>query len=187
MPQRTKKAIVQCTLALAARKPISKITVREITEACELTRNTFYYHFHDIYEVIIYFFESQAEERLAGSLPLETRLMNFIELCSGYKHIWVNLYKSVGHEQFYSYVVSLVHKLLMEEIAKGCCLSDFPQGDLEIICSVYEEAIVGVLIRWLRNRKDESPEALMAMLKRAGILFEGQVRMPLERSLNSEK
>lgn len=187
MPQRTKKAIVQCTLELAAKKPINKMTVREITEACELTRNTFYYHFHDIYEVITYFFESQAEQRLSEVLPLETRLMNFIELCSGYKHVWVNLYKSIGYEQFYNYVVSLVHKLLLEAIGKECDIASFPPGDLEIICSVCEEAIVGILIRWLRNRKDESPEELMQQINRARVLFEGQIRLPLEHSMESKK
>ena len=52
MSQLTKKAIVETTLAMAKQRPIGKITVRDIVEACGITRNTFYYHFHDIYEVL---------------------------------------------------------------------------------------------------------------------------------------
>ena len=52
MSQSTKQAIVETTLALAKKRPIGKITVRDIVEACGITRNTFYYHFHDIYEVL---------------------------------------------------------------------------------------------------------------------------------------
>ena len=52
MSQLTKKAIVEATLRLAEKHPLNKITVRDIVEECGITRNTFYYHFHDIYEVL---------------------------------------------------------------------------------------------------------------------------------------
>ena len=39
---------------LVEQKSVKKITVRDIVEACGITRNTFYYYFHDIYEVLEY-------------------------------------------------------------------------------------------------------------------------------------
>ena len=52
MSQLTRRAIIECTLNLAEKKPLRKITVKDIVSACGITRNTFYYHFHDIYEVL---------------------------------------------------------------------------------------------------------------------------------------
>ena len=36
----------------AAGKPLSKITVTDITEDCGISRMTFYYHFKDIYDLV---------------------------------------------------------------------------------------------------------------------------------------
>lgn len=37
---------------LLLKKSIDKITINDITEKCGINRQTFYYHFHDIYELI---------------------------------------------------------------------------------------------------------------------------------------
>jgi len=52
MPVFTKKAIVQSLFRLLNERPLSKITVKDIVEDCGITRNTFYYHFHDVPELI---------------------------------------------------------------------------------------------------------------------------------------
>ena len=52
MSQLTQQAIVETTMRLVEQKTVKKITVRDIVEACGITRNTFYYYFHDIYEVL---------------------------------------------------------------------------------------------------------------------------------------
>ena len=54
LSQLTQKAIVETTIRLVEQKTVKKITVRDIVEACGITRNTFYYYFHDIYEVLEY-------------------------------------------------------------------------------------------------------------------------------------
>ena len=48
MTSLTKDAIKQSFLKLLNKKPIDKITVKEIVEDCGINRNSFYYHFDDI-------------------------------------------------------------------------------------------------------------------------------------------
>ncbi len=52
MPSFTKKAIIASFLHLAGKKPLDKITVRNIVDDCGINRNTFYYYFQDIYAVL---------------------------------------------------------------------------------------------------------------------------------------
>ena len=52
MPQFTKKAIIDSVLRLGAEKPINKVTVKDVVNDCGITRNTFYYYFRDIYDVL---------------------------------------------------------------------------------------------------------------------------------------
>ena len=48
----TKFAIAFAFKELLLEKSIDKITINDITEKCGINRQTFYYHFHDIYELI---------------------------------------------------------------------------------------------------------------------------------------
>lgn len=55
---RSKRLIKETFLNLAQKKDIDKITIKEITDTCDLSRNTFYLHYADIYAVLE---ESQQE------------------------------------------------------------------------------------------------------------------------------
>ncbi|MEE5992264.1 MAG: TetR/AcrR family transcriptional regulator [Oscillospiraceae bacterium] len=48
----TKKAIRETFLTLLRKKPVSRITIREIVEECGINRNTFYYHYQDLPQLI---------------------------------------------------------------------------------------------------------------------------------------
>ena len=47
--QQTKQALSEALKAMMKKKPLNKITVRELVEDCGVNRKTFYYHFEDIY------------------------------------------------------------------------------------------------------------------------------------------
>lgn len=52
-------ALADALKSLMQKKPIHQITVREITDACGLTRHTFYNHFHDVYELLAWIYERE--------------------------------------------------------------------------------------------------------------------------------
>lgn len=47
----TKLVIMRVFENLLSVKPLEKITVKDITDQCGISRNTFYYHYQDIYQV----------------------------------------------------------------------------------------------------------------------------------------
>ena len=62
MAKFTKQAIMNCLLELLSTKQLDKITVKDICEICEINRNTFYYYFQDIYDVLDAVFQNEAEK-----------------------------------------------------------------------------------------------------------------------------
>lgn len=52
MPVQVKPMIAEAFIRLSKQKNIDKITVKDLVEACGISRQTFYYHFQDILEVI---------------------------------------------------------------------------------------------------------------------------------------
>lgn len=61
----TKKMIVEETEKLLFEKKIKKLTVKDIVDACHITRQAFYYHFSDIPELLKWMLEQKGDELLA--------------------------------------------------------------------------------------------------------------------------
>ena len=49
--QKTQRAIREAFLHLRAKKPLERITVKELTELAEISKATFYLHYQDIYDL----------------------------------------------------------------------------------------------------------------------------------------
>lgn len=49
--KKTQRAIRQAFLELRARKPLERITVKELAERAEISKATFYLHYRDIYDL----------------------------------------------------------------------------------------------------------------------------------------
>ena len=56
----TKRLMADALKQLMTKKPLNKITIREITEDCGVNRQTFYYHFEDIYDLMRWMFRQEA-------------------------------------------------------------------------------------------------------------------------------
>ena len=57
---KTKKALAASLKEAMRHKAFSKITVKEIIQSCGVNRNTFYYHFEDIYSLLRWMLTEEA-------------------------------------------------------------------------------------------------------------------------------
>ena len=60
----TKHLLTESLKRLMTQKPLNKISIREITEGCGVNRQTFYYHFEDIYDQVRWMFRQEAVKLL---------------------------------------------------------------------------------------------------------------------------
>ncbi len=72
MPVNMKNVIADTFVSMAKQKPVDKITVKALIEACGVSRQTFYYHFQDIMEVIEWTLEQATQEMLERSLKSQS-------------------------------------------------------------------------------------------------------------------
>ena len=67
MSQLTKYALAQSLRKLLKERPLDKITVKDLVEDCGVNRQTFYYHFQDIYDLIAWSLNTGIDELLKSS------------------------------------------------------------------------------------------------------------------------
>jgi len=166
MPVFTKKAIIDSFMRIAEKKPLQKITVRDIVDDCGINRNTFYYYFRDIYEVAEAVFSYPSE---FSAPPAETDtdpMLSFGRLLSftaAHRELICNLYRSVGYEEMEKYLRSLLGRELSESIRRGVGDSISPE-DADMLDRFLQKAIFGVIIEWFTGGMKEDPNALTEKL-----------------------
>lgn len=186
MSSLTKQAIIDCTIELASQKPINKITIHDIVNACGITRNTFYYYFHDIYDVLDQTVRQEVE-KLNATAPVdyEKAVFDLIEFVVMYKKLWCSLYKSLGQEALSKYVIHWLHGIFVDYV-RGCPDGDKVTAlDLDIITAFYEEALFGVLSRWIRGDKSVTSDEMHDIINRLRVLFEGNVELVIQKAIGT--
>ena len=76
MCSNTKQKIARALRQLMCERPLSKITVQDLMERAQMKRQSFYYHFQDIYDVLGWMCEQQL-----GAPLREDPEMDFEEWC----------------------------------------------------------------------------------------------------------
>ena len=183
MAQITKKMITESVFRLAEKKPLNKITVRDITNDCGITRNTFYYYFHDIYDVFTTYVDSRMEE-IYEKTTSDEGMFDFMELAASYKKVWLNCYKTIGHETLSKYAGEKIRSLIIKTFEAEGYYDKISEFDLSIICTFYEEALFGLMMRWLQDKLSDDPEQMKKSLERIRVLFEGQLELLAKNSQN---
>lgn len=66
--EKTRRGIINAFLALRARKPLEKITVKDLCQGAQIHKSTFYAHFADLYALSDEL-ETQVVESVLGDIP----------------------------------------------------------------------------------------------------------------------
>lgn len=80
--QLTKHALEDSLKRLLLQKPLTKITIADLTEDCGVSRMTFYYHFQDIYDLVEWACEEDAGRALANNKTADPGRRAWKTLCS---------------------------------------------------------------------------------------------------------
>lgn len=163
MKQYTKDALASTLKELAQTKPLDKITVTELVEACDIKRQTFYYHFQDIYELIEWIFLTEALDAIDDKRTYDTwqdgieSILNYVE---ENKQFCINTYHSMGKEQLELALNSRLFDLLdfvVVEISKDRPISTISK---QFIVKFYGFAFSGILLDWIRTGLKQKHETI---------------------------
>lgn len=178
----TKRAIIESFIRQLQTKPADKITVKDIVEDCGISRNTFYYHFKDIYEVLEEILHMQEERVIRG---LESGEIDEGDWRGGVDRMMENqemlyrIYRSTrGTEvrRYFSESASVIFKHMVEVKSRGI---EATEEDKELIGRFYHHAFEGCMLDWLESGMKTPIARELGRLER---LFDGDIELALKRS-----
>ena len=181
MSQVTKRALEQSLKNLLLKKPLTKITVGDITEDCGINRMTFYYHFKDIYDLVEWSCLEDAKRALKEKKTYDTWQQGFLQIFKAVqenKPFILNVYRCVHREQVEKYLQPLVDQLLLNVINEEAAGITVRDEDKQFIAQVYSYMFIGLMLDWIKDDMHEDPQQIVEKLSK---LIKGSVSVALSR------
>ncbi len=163
MADLTRRALAQALQELLEQKPLEKVTVKELTDYCGLTRNTFYYHFHDILELLDWIFTSEAERLIKvyeGNQEWEDGFEEGLNFLYANKRMIDHVYKSINRELLDSYLQEMVYRHALTVVKAESRKYEVSDEAVAVVADFYKNAIIGAVISWIEQDMKEAPEEL---------------------------
>ena len=154
MPNITKKALESSLKKLMLKKPLDKITIRDVTEDCGISRAAFYYHFQDIYDLIEWSCIEDATQVLQGKKTYDTwqeGLSQIFEAVLENKPFVLNACRCISRDQMERFLYRLTYGLIrgvVDEQSRGISVTE---ADKTFIAEFYKYSFVGILLDWIRQ------------------------------------
>lgn len=181
MLNRTKTHLVQAFKKLAETRAFDKITIQDICDESGYNRQTFYYHFHDIYDMLEWVIKSELDAALFEGDEV-TSWQEGVSRIARYmvdnRRVAVNLCVSLNREELENYLYAANYRLartLIEKSPQGARISD---RDADFIANLLKYVSVGFMLDWVRGGMAEDPEAFAGEMER---IFGGTLEMALNK------
>ena len=158
------------TLMIRDRKPIHRITVRDVCEGAGIHRSTFYAHYQDVYEVV-----EKAERNM--SVHLAETFLKQLDSGAGAEACFESLFAFIGeHREFYRLYLNETHKAGVIGIATDLFQERFPGWDPDPSGSVGREyhltfflyGLTAMVRAWINGGCLQTPAELCRILKQQG-------------------
>lgn len=154
MPNATKQALEASLKRMMLKKPLDKITIRDITEDCGISRMTFYYHFKDIYDLVEWSCIEDASRAFQGKKTYDTwheGLLQIFEAVLENKPFILNAYRCISRDQMERFLFKLTYDLIrgvVDERSQGIEISEENKA---FIAEFYKYSFVGIMLDWIRQ------------------------------------
>lgn len=151
MPSDMKERIAREFAELARTKSIDKIRVKDIVEACHITRQTFYYHFQDLIDVIDWSLRQAMEELVEKSIRIDSReqvIELFLSETVKARGLLRKLLASQLREQTERLIVESVRSYFREMVERRELLQDVSRSDAQVALDFYTIATVGMMLEY---------------------------------------
>lgn len=168
MATNMKATIAQALGRLMTQKDVDKITVTDIVESCNISRQTFYYHFQDMTQVMEWSLQQIMQDTLQKSLKAtepEDAIKIFIDEVLKNRFFVNKLLDSQRRKQIELMLVTALQTYLHEIADNKLPRLDIEPEDLDLTLRFYSFAIGGIILEMVLYENSDSEIVAKKLVK----------------------
>ena len=150
MPANTKSMIAETFFNMAKGKSIDKITVTDLVERCKISRQTFYYHFKDIMDVLEWAMRETVKRTLERSLEASSdreAMGSFVSMMVENRGFIRRLLNSQHREQTERIIVEGLRSYLQKAYLLRAPRHTIDRTDLELLLDFCAYGLAGLMFQ----------------------------------------
>ena len=158
----TQTLILNTFSEMLERMPFEKITVSAIIKACGISRNTFYYHYQDIYDLLDHWLEQELGKfarQASADEDWPSGIKAFLHSCKSHKKMVYHLFNSLSRDRLERYVFANTDNTIYDFVNRAAADVSLPPQRLEAIANICRYAIIGYFLRFLWNGMNDDIDA----------------------------
>ena len=164
-----KRVLASTLKEMAEKKSLSKITINDLTQACDVSRQTFYNNFKDIYDLVEWIYLKEVVTPIErGKIydKWQDALTSIFQYISE-NHVFVlNTYRSFGKGFLEKVLRQEIELFLSNQVFKKIKVTKEEAKQVEFSYSFYTYALVGVGLDWIEKQMPESVEELVGRIEK---------------------
>lgn len=163
-----KERIAEAATRLVREKNVKKLTVTEIVAECQITRQTFYYHFEDVPALLRWMLERESQSILKKTLEqgtAEESLRYFFQMA-----IHTAPYIRKGMQTNYdreiqTLLTDFFHRFFTEIAEREDLYADYTLRDQKLFVRYHSCAVMGMLQEWTEDDTQNLDEIVHKMMQ----------------------
>lgn len=155
MSAEMKEIIAESARTLIFEKRVKKLTVKDIVEECNITRQTFYYHFEVIPGLFRWILEQGSKkmlEKARSQNGAEDAIRYFILVAINARPYIEKSIQTNYRDEVESLISDKLYQILEQIVAKEEIYQNLSHSELKFVLRYHSQAILGILRSW--NKED---------------------------------
>ena len=148
----TKQAFASALKQMMCVKPMEKITVKDLFEICGVNRQTFYYHFDDIFDLLEWVFEEDAKRSLPKEVVYDhwrQDVMVFFEYLYENRSFVINIFNSNSRLYMLRFLRDRLRSCIRDFAAIAAKDMNIDRQDFDFVIDFYVNGVIGIISQWL--------------------------------------
>lgn len=162
---KTEVALAEALKQLMSKEELDKITVKRLSDICDIKRQTFYYHFRDIYDLLAWIFLNDNLTINENESSYEDAVRVILKYINKNKKFVKNTLSSAGKELFVQFISGFLYSFTLKQFVRFDRYRQINSDDRKFYTSYFVSGIANSIVIWAENGFKESEEVFIKKLK----------------------
>ena len=167
MAYATRQLLADSLKKLLQKKPLEKITIKELVEDCGVNRQTFYYNFQDIYDLLDVWMSTRLgmlKKSVPESKGWKEEVRVFLKYCQSHPQLVTNLLSSTSRSHLEQYIFTESDIFFYDYVRERTAGMPLSEESIRYIAQFNRYSFIGFFLKFtwekMQTDVDESVDRL---------------------------
>lgn len=159
---KTEHRLAEVLKEMMSDTPLDEISVTMLVKKCKVNRQTFYYHFHDIYDLLTLVFLDEHIPNIEEVKDTKNMIKRIFAYYQKNNHFIDAALNSAGKDLFEEFIYNVTYKTILRIVNEQKDSKKIHMNDRKAIARFYSQAYSHSIVYYLSTYKNKTLDGLMS-------------------------